>query len=233
MSVWTFIASRSVAEPEREVGLTVTIEGEQWWWGVTYADEVPANVFRDANNLTIPTGVPIKVHLQSDNVIHSFWVPKLGPKMDLIPGRINSMWIQADQPGVYRGQCAEFCGVEHACMGFTVRALPPDAFEDWIEARRRFPVGVSGNAGADPAQTLFEQRCGVCHAIRGTAAQGAVGPDLTFLAERPLMAAGALKNLDLWLADTQGVKPGANMPQIALSDEERTTLVRYLLEKRP
>ncbi len=229
MAVWTLVTTRAVAEQPSRAPFTVEVTGHRWWWEVHYATGSPAADLTTANEIVIPTGVPIRLKLGSDDVIHSFWVPKLAGKMDMIPGHWNTTWFQADVPGTYRGECAEFCGLEHAKMAFTVRALAPAGFRRWA-AYSLAPKHPGASVGRD----LFETRCAACHSVRGTEAGGILGPDLTHVASRATIAAGMLPtspaSFDLWLADTQGVKPGALMPQIPLSAADRGAIVRYLGE---
>lgn len=226
MAVWTFIASRAIAAPSTTPGLAITVTAHRWWWELRYeSPSQPYGVVAGANELVIPVGVPVRLDLKSADVIHDFWVPKLGPKIDMIPGRTNHSWVEADRPGIYVGQCAEFCGVEHGRMAFVVHAVQPHDFETWLE-RQRQPAVTTG-----PARTLFEAKCGACHAVRGTDAAGIYGPDLTHFGSRPTLAAmmpNTRANLNRWLGDTQGVKPGAQMPQIILTPVERTRLVGWL-----
>ena len=227
MAVWTLITTRAVAEQPSAAPFTVEVTGHRWWWEVHYATGNPAADLTSANEIVIPTGVPIRLRLGSTDVIHSFWVPKLAGKMDMIPGHWNATWFQADLPGTYRGECTEFCGFEHAKMAFTVRALPPTAFARWAAAALA-PQALPASTG----RTLFEGRCAVCHAVRGTTAGGILGPDLTHVASRATIAAGLLPtspaSFDRWLAATQAVKPGALMPQVPLARDERAAIVTYL-----
>lgn len=227
LAVWTFIATRAAADPPRPTGLTVEITAHRWWWEIRYRGERPADDFVTANHLVIPVGVPVRVLLKSGDVIHDFWVPKLGPKMDMVPGKTNSTWVEADRAGLYRGQCAEYCGLEHARMAFTVAAVPPADFERW-RAQEQRPQLSLGSRGA----AIFTSACAACHTVRGTEAAGIYGPDLTHFADRPTIAAGILPNTQSarlqWLANTQGVKPGAAMPQIPLSDADRRAVASYL-----
>lgn len=192
--------------------MRVQVTGEMWWWRVVYLDENGREHIRDANELHIPVGRPVMVELASADVVHSFWIPRLGGKMDMIPGRTNRLRIQADAPGVYAGQCAEYCGGPHALMGFVVIAHAPADFVRWQAARA---------APARPAQStgrqLFEQRgCAACHAVSGTTANGLAGPDLSHIASRRSLGAGILPNdrptLSRWIADSQALKPGNRMP---------------------
>jgi len=228
MAVWNFIATRAVAEAPAAPGLTVEVTGHRWWWEIRYRDPgQPDHVITTANQLVIPTGVPVRIDLTSGDVIHDFWVPKLGPKMDMIPGRTNVTWLEARDAGSYRGQCAEYCGLEHARMAFEVTALAPAAFARWMAAERA-PATLPDTRG----QQLFMARCAACHTVRGTGAAGIYGPDLTHFASRPTIAAGLLPNSvaarERWLAETQAVKPGALMPQVELGDADRHAVVHYL-----
>jgi len=217
----------------RESGLTIRVVGHLWWWEVEYPD----HRIITANELTIPAGEPVKLDLTSADVIHSFWVPQLHGKMDLIPGKTNEFWIQALRPGIYRGQCAEYCGQQHAHMGLEVHALPPADFVQWLSDHQQ---PISAPAESEPLDTevtrgkqLFVQHgCGVCHAVKGTPAEGRAGPNLTFIATRRTLAAATLsntrENLLAWIADPQSIKPGAKMPPTHASKEELQAIVAYL-----
>jgi len=234
MTVWSIATVRAVAAPPRKPRLTVEVTGAQWFWDVTYADpEIPAGRFGSANEIVIPTHEPVRLVLRSRDVIHSFWVPKLGGKMDMIPGQTNIHWIEADTPGVYRGQCAEFCGLQHARMAFTVTAVPLDVWQRWrrlqLSGALRRPLD---SAAAATGQNVFLQRCAACHSVRGTGSGGNLGPDLSGLGARPTLAAGTLPNtpanLAYWIGHTQDVKPGSRMPEVQLRADEQAALVAYL-----
>lgn len=229
--IWTLLTLKAVAQPSDPAApLTIGIEAHQWWWQADYRPSESQGNFTTANEIHIPVGVPVRIELRSADVIHSFWVPKLAGKTDVIPGRVNSMWIEAKTPGIYRGQCAEYCGVEHALMAFDVIAEPVDRFKAW-EARE-----ITGRPTLTPAAAqgfaVFDAHCAACHEIRGTSAGGVYGPDLTNLGERNTLAAGMIKNnpqnLTYWIRHTQDVKPGARMPEVPLSDDEMKALVTYL-----
>lgn len=213
----------------RESDLTIEVIGHQFWWEVRYPDQGVIT----ANELHIPAGRPVRLELRSTDVIHSFWVPQLHGKADMLPERTNFFWIQADEPGVYRGQCAEYCGVQHAWMAFYVVALPPDEFDDWIAARRE-PVDdpTDDPLLARGREAFFENKCHTCHAVRGTPAEGRVGPDLTHLASRRSLGAGVLPNtpgnLAGWIANPQAVKPGNRMPRFFLDPDDFHALRAYL-----
>lgn len=227
MAIWSFAATRAIAQPPAKTGLTIEVTAKRWWWDMRYLADSPAGVFTTANEMVIPQGVPVTIRLTSADVIHDFWVPKLGPKMDVIPGKWNATWLQADVPGTYWGACAEFCGLEHAKMRFRVRVLAPADYARW-RAGELEPAVADAGAG----HALFVARCSSCHAVRGGEAGGILGPDLTHMANRTTIAAGLLPNTadgrDRWLADTQGVKPGAEMPTIPMTVPERHALVAYL-----
>jgi cytochrome c oxidase subunit 2 len=217
-------------EPFRDA-MTVHVTGKQWWWQVRYLKGSDA-VADTANEIHVPVGTPVKIRLSSNDVIHSFWVPNLTGKMDLIPGRTNEIWLRADQEGVWRGECAEFCGVQHAHMGFEVVAEPASKFFAWLDAQRQ-PASPPASDVARKGQEVFVQGpCAMCHRIMGTAAGGTVGPDLTHLARRRTIAAAVLPNnrgsLAGWIVNAQGVKPGTQMPRINLSSEDLESLLAYL-----
>jgi len=209
--------------------LTIEVIGQQWWWEVRY----PAHGFETANEIHIPVGQPVAIELRSDNVIHSFWVPELHGKLDLIPGRTNRIVIQADEAGEYRGLCAEFCGVQHANMMFLVIAQPADEFAAWL-AQQQQPAQPPTTALAQAGQAIFlAQNCLNCHAINGTAATGDLGPDLTHLATRRTLGAAMitnnLGNLGGWVANPQQIKPGNLMPAAdGLTGAELQALLAYL-----
>jgi cytochrome c oxidase subunit 2 len=221
------MASATSASPVR-----IQIVGEMWWWRIRYLDERGAVLFDTANELHIPVGRPVELHLATADVLHSFWVPQLGGKLDMIPGRTNVLRIDADAPAVYRGQCAEYCGAQHAKMALHVVAEPVDAFERWLDAQRA-PAGTPAAADHTRGLALFVAHCGMCHTVRGTDAAGAHGPDLTHVASRQFIAAGALPNnegtLAAWIASSQTIKPHNRMPAFAgLPNEDLLALASYL-----
>jgi cytochrome c oxidase subunit 2 len=209
--------------------LHVEVRGEDWWWDVRY----PGTGVRTANDLYLPVGRPIQIRLTSDNVIHSFWVPEIGGKVDVIPGQANYFRFTVEHAGVFRGQCAEFCGVQHANMALYVHALPPGLFGRWLATHGQSPTEPASELAAQGAITFQRESCAGCHTVRGTQAVGTRGPDLTDLATRRTLAAGALentpKNLARWIRDPQRYKPGALMPAVPISSDERTKIVAYLL----
>ncbi len=221
------IGAVPAAHPPGDADAEIVVTGHRWWWQVDYLD---AGV-RAANELYIPVGRRIRLRLDSADVVHSFWVPRLGRKMDMLPGRSNHMWLQADEPGVYQGRCAEFCGTQHAWMAFEVRALEETEYERWLENRAATPTDVPVDGAAAAGRRVFLNRtCTECHAVAGQGASAA--PDLTHVASRDEIGAGVLantpENLRRWLADPQSIKPGCKMPDFRLSDDELDQLVAYL-----
>lgn len=213
--------------------LEIDVIGHQWWWEVHYPDAlVPSRSFVTANEIHIPTHTPVLLRLATRDVIHSLWIPGLHGKRDLIPGRNNKLSIEADEEGIYRGQCAEFCGLQHAHMALIVTAESPAAFERWKSLQQR--------GGATPAtpdrvrgqQVFLSAPCANCHNIEGSDASATLGPDLTHIASRSTLGAGTLMNnrgnLAGWIANAQAIKPGAQMPPNELSAQELHDLTAYL-----
>ena len=221
------------AEPYMKRGaLTVRVQGKQWWWDVRYLGQGGTITARTANEIHIPVGQPVVVELISADVIHSFWVPVLAGKMDLIPGRTNYQWIQADRPGVYRGQCAEYCGAQHAHMGLEVIAEPPDQFARWLDRQKQAAVEPPDAQSNRGRQVFLQGPCAMCHAIRGTEALAQVGPDLTHVGARKWLAAATIPNnrgaLGGWIVNAQDIKPGNHMPRITLPAQDMQDLIVYL-----
>jgi cytochrome c oxidase subunit II len=212
--------------------VTIALTGHQWWWEVEYEDAVPSRRVKTANEIHVPTGRPIAIKVTSTDVIHSFWVPNLQGKRDLIPGYQTAIWLQADSPGRYRGQCAEFCGRQHANMALDVVAQPPAEFEKWIDHQRVAPDQPSGDEERYGQEIFLSRQCVGCHTVLGTPAHGQVGPDLTHVATRPTIAAGTLPNtrdhLAKWVVNAQAIKPGSQMPPNALAAPELQAVIAYL-----
>jgi len=229
-AIWTMLTVSAVAMPRAAGDLSLRVNAAQWWWDVRYQNSDPSQVFDVANEIHIPVGRPVRVELVSSDVIHSFWFPQLAGKMDVIPGQTNVTWLQADHPGVYRGQCGEFCGEQHAHMAMYVYADSPRDYLAWTERQRSAaaPAPASLQRGA----ASFVARCGACHTVRGTGAGGILGPDLTHLMSRRTIAAGLLPNtpgnLSAWIANAPALKPGTRMPALALSGPELSGVVAYL-----
>lgn len=213
-------------------GLSIDLTGHQWWWEVRYNDVDASNIFTTANEIHIPVGVPVRFTLHGGDVIHSFWVPNLAGKKDLIPGKLSTMWLQADKPGVYRGQCAEYCGLQHAKMALWVVAEPQEQFNAWRQNQTQEAVAPSSDEQKRGQQVFFSKTCVMCHAISGTAAGSNIGPNLTHVGSRQMLAAATLVNtrdhMAQWIKDSQTFKPGNRMPQHNLSDGDLQSLVEYL-----
>ena len=230
MSVITGRATAGNTAPGRHLAIEIT--GNQWWWSVRYLNDDPSRIVVTANELHVPVGEPVLIRGLSNDVIHSFWVPNLQGKRDLIPSRVTTEWFEADRPGRYRGQCAEFCGLQHAHMSLWVIAEPRDQFDAWM-ARQLQPAPPPSTPDAQRGQRVFlNNACVLCHSIQGTAAAGQVGPDLTHLASRLAIAAGTLPNnkgnLAGWISDPQGIKPGNHMAVVPIAPEDMQPLVDYL-----
>ncbi|MEP7245345.1 MAG: cytochrome c oxidase subunit II [Gammaproteobacteria bacterium] len=229
-AVWTMFTVAAVAMPARS-DLTLQVTAAQWWWGVRYLSDEPERIFYTANEIHIPVGRPVRIELTSHDVIHSFWIPHLAGKMDVIPGQTNITWLQADEPGIYRGQCGEYCGAQHAHMALYVIA---DTTQDYLAWTRNQLADAAAPASApvQHGEEAFVAHCAACHAIRGTPAGGILGPDLTHLMSRRTIAAGLLANtpgnLAAWIADSQALKPGSRMPALALSGPDLSAVVTYL-----
>jgi cytochrome c oxidase subunit 2 len=227
LAVVTVQATSELRRPEANA-LHVEVVGKRWWWAVSY----PGTGFVTANEVHLPAGRPVEIGLDSDNVIHSFWVPELAGKLDLIPGQHNVLRFTPRKPGRYIGECAEFCGLEHARMGFEVIVENATDFDRWL-ARKRNPPSAPESESALEGETVFQrQSCAGCHTVRGTAAQGTVGPDLTDIGERSTIGARTVANtpanLEAWISDAQYFKPGALMPPIELSNRDLRNLAAYL-----
>jgi cytochrome c oxidase subunit 2 len=230
--VVSIFTDRAIARLPLVDALHIELTGHQWWWEARYDDAEPAHVFVTANELHVPVGRPVIVTLRADDVIHSFWVPSLHGKKDLIPGHDATLSFRADRPGVYRGQCAEFCGYQHANMALFVVADAPEDYERWA-ARQRQPAAEPESAQEARGRDVFvDTTCAMCHTIAGTRAQGRHAPDLTHIASRATLAAGTIPNSAAaraaWIVDPQGIKPGANMPPLALAPEDLAALNAYL-----
>lgn len=231
------VASVGTGKAVSELGngkkrLIVEVTGNQWWWQFRYMNSDPSQILITANELHIPVRMPVLIRGMSNDVIHSFWVPNLHGKRDLIPSRITTEYIQADQPGIYRGQCAEFCGLQHAHMAFYVVAEPEKKFKAWMQSQLQ-PAAPPSDPGLQHGQQAFlNYECVFCHQIRGTTAAGQNAPDLTHFGSRRSIAAGTLPNnlgnLTGWLVNPQRIKPGNHMATIAVNPEDLQPLAQYL-----
>ncbi|MDX1655015.1 MAG: cytochrome c oxidase subunit II [Candidatus Competibacteraceae bacterium] len=214
----------------------IEVTGHQWWWEVRYPD-APAGEVVTANEIHIPAARPVQLLLTSDDVIHSFWVPTLAGKLDLIPGKLNRLWIQADAPGRYRGQCAEFCGLQHARMALLVIAQPQADFDHWLTHQGRTPTAPADALRQRGRAAFLEVGCADCHTVRGTPADGKQGPDLTHVGSRHTLAALTLENtpdnLARWIAHNQALKPGNRMKSFDhLPDTQITAIAAWLASLR-
>jgi cytochrome c oxidase subunit 2 len=213
--------------------LPIEVIGEQYWWRIRYPEDSNQAEFSTANELIVPVGRPIAVSVTAADVIHSFWIPNFGGKIDMIPGRINRLNFTAERPGIYRGVCAEFCGDQHARMAFDVVALEPEAFEAWRAGQAK-PAQEPATPFLERGRQLFRiGGCGSCHVVRGTEAGGQFGPDLTHVGSRRTIGAGQFPNnigtLAGWIANVQHIKPGARMPSYgSLTGEDLRALAGYL-----
>ncbi len=226
--IFTINTEFAVSAPPTPANLTVEVVGHQWWWEVRYPDQQVTT----ANEIHIPVGQSVQVKLTSDTVIHSFWVPQLQAKTDAFPGRTTTTWLKADQSGDYLGNCAEFCGAEHAHMAFHVIAQSPDQFDTWMKGQQQTPPQPVPTDLQKGYQVFIGSSCSYCHAIRGTNASANVGPDLTHLASRETLAAGTLPNtrgnLAGWITSAQNIKPDNKMPSIYINGDDLQALLNYL-----
>ncbi len=225
---FTVHAMRTADPPKTDRAPDLRVVGHQWWWQVDYLQSGVVT----ANEIHIPTGQRLLVELHSADVIHDFWVPRLARKIDVIPGRANRVWLRADEPGVYEGACAEFCGNQHAWMRFIVVAHTPDEFTAWQSMMLHVPAVPSSGIAARGAQIFRDQACINCHTIVGTPGNQRIGPDLTHLATRRIIAGGAAENtpgnLARWLADPNSIKPASHMPNFQLNKSDVAALVAYM-----
>lgn len=229
--IWTLVVTAVVAHPSGKPALTVQVRASQWWWALRYDTGQPSRMFISANEIHIPVGQPVRFEVTSTDVIHSLWVPKLGGKIDVIPGQTNVTWLQADQPGIYRGQCAVFCGAQHARMALQVIAQTPADFHAWQQLQLT-DAPTPATPAESEGQMVFQSHCAGCHTVRGSDAAGLVGPDLSHLMSRRTLAAGALPNtpgkLAGWIVHPQSIKPGSRMPDQVLPGAQLSALIAYL-----
>ena len=238
LTLASFLSDRSLAQVSPEAQgdsrdpLAITVTAQQWWWQVDYDDPIPSQRVSTANELVLPVGRPVDIRLESTDVIHSFWVPSLAGKQDLIPGRHNDIRLLPTKIGRYRGQCAEFCGMQHAHMAFDVTVVSPAEFERWRTRQLATPAPPTTPLAQAGYDYFMNNQCSACHQIAGTPANGRVGPNLTHVASRRSLAAGAMPNnlghLYGWVADPQSQKPGVNMPYIGLEPAQLHAVVAYL-----
>lgn len=228
----TMMTLNAASHTPSSTGLVMDVTAHQWWWEIRYSDASrPFLSFVTANEVHLPVGEPVRVRLQSADVIHSFWLPQIAGKTDVIPGQTNELWVEARQPGASHGMCGEYCGLQHAMMALDVVAEPKAAFDRWADARRA-DAASPASGDARTGEIVFERSCGACHAISGTNALGRMGPDLTHVASRASIGAGALANtpanLQRWILHAPDIKQGARMPEIPLDSAELRAVVTYL-----
>ncbi len=226
-------ASALECAPGTDEASDIHVYGHQWWFEINYTFRDPSQNVTTATELHLPVGRSVTIALETRDVIHSFWVPKLRGKVDLIPGQVNHVRLRASQPGVFEGECAEYCGVQHAHMRLRIVGEARAAYEAWLESQRRPAPEPSTEALALGRRTFESAACGLCHQVRGTGAHGLVGPDLTHVASRERIAGGAFPNdtatLAAWVVHAQDLKPGAQMPDLPqLTGEQLTALTAYL-----
>jgi cytochrome c oxidase subunit II len=231
--VWSTWRSAQLTPQSSSQALTISVTAKMWWWEVRYRDPGSGQEIVTANEIHVPVGQAVYVGLNSADVIHSLWVPALAGKRDMIPGRVTGLTLRADKPGIYRGQCAEYCGAQHARMALHVVALEPDAFKAWL-ASQALPAALPASPLQERGRAVFlEQRCQSCHTIRGVAETARLGPDLTHVGGRLQIGAGTLRThegtLAGWVADPQAVKPGVFMPAASgIDGESLRALAAYL-----
>ena len=232
LAVASFVTDRSMAEAAGNEKLSVTVTGNQWWWDIVYNSNDASKTLHTANELHLPLGVPTRILLDSNDVIHSFWVPSMGGKQDLIPGRENDITIVPRKAGIFRGQCAEFCGVQHAHMALVVVVEPYADFIKWWDHQLQPAPAPTTPLALAGFKYVTSGPCSACHNIGGTSASGQIAPDLTHLASRRSLAAGSMPmsegNLYGWVEDPQSIKPGVRMPTIGLAPEQLHAVVAYL-----
>jgi cytochrome c oxidase subunit 2 len=235
-AVWTFIVLAETSAPPGgdPPSITLDITGHQWWWEAQYHKKgQPKRTFVTANEFHIPVGQPVRIRLRSDNVIHSFWVPELAGKTDVIPGQTNQAWLEAYQPGDYRVQCTEYCGLQHAHMALHVIAQPARQFQAWWNQQIK-PAAAPTTAAEQRGRRVFQGHCAVCHTVRGANffAEGQLGPDLTHVMSRRMIGAGLVPNntghLAAWIANAQALKPGVDMPTMNLTSQQLVDVVSYV-----
>lgn len=211
----------------------IDIEGEQWWWRVRYRASDGREV-ETANEIRVPVGQPVQINLTTADVIHSFWIPELAGKVDMIPGRTNVLQFRPKEAGTYRGQCAEYCGGAHALMGIAAVAMQPEAFSQWMSNEKSVALSPESEAATRGHELFFQKGCPACHTITGTQAVGKLGPNLTHIASRRSLAAERLpmsqENLARWIRHSDRLKPGNKMPSFAeLSQDEVNDIASYLI----
>jgi len=236
-AVWLLPNLRPWSAAGAEGAHRIEVTGEQFWWRVRYLDAEGRILLERANEVRMPVGERVIFIVKSPDVIHSFWIPSLGGKMDMIPGRTNHLMLEASKPGIYRGACAEFCGPSHALMAFHVEAVEASEFEDWLATSRQ-PASAAAGPGAGEGHRLFLRHgCGACHAIDGTEARGTIGPNLTAFGDRGSVGAGTMantpENVARFIRHPSEIKPGSRMPSFGmLPDGDAESIATYLAALR-
>jgi cytochrome c oxidase subunit 2 len=232
LTLFSYFTDRALVQAAAQPQLEVKIKARQWWWEIEYSDPDPSRQLRTANELHLPVDTNVKITLESQDVIHSFWVPNLHGKQDMIPGRTNDIELKATQLGVYRGICGEFCGLQHSKMHLDVVVESQDDYNGWFDKQLQSPPPPADPAAQRGQQEFMASACNMCHAISGTDAAATNGPDLSHVASRRSIAAGALQNnpenLRSWIANPQAIKPGNHMPIVSLSTDQLDALTAYL-----
>jgi cytochrome c oxidase subunit 2 len=227
-----FVTGNAVYATADPNALSIKVTGHQWWWQVEYQDPQPSQIMTTANEIHVPVGKPVKVELQSSDVIHSFWVPNMNGKKDLVPGHPTTTWFTANRAGEFRGQCAEYCGEQHAHMRLVLVAQSPDAFSKWLETQKKSAPEPRTESQRHGREVFLSSQCVMCHTIQGTNARATLGPDLTHIGSRSMIGAGELPNsrgyLAGWILNASALKPGARMPPNQLSPDDLNALLDYL-----
>lgn len=228
VGLYAWSISEAIALADRPEGQQIEVVGHQWWWEVRY----PADGVTTANEIHISAGVPVRVRVSSADVIHSFWVPRLLGKIDLIPGDTNDVWMRADSVGQFLGMCAEYCGIQHAHMRFMVVSQSADEYAAWLASEKEPARAAAAPSEVEGARDFMETGCAGCHTVRGTAAAGVAGPDLTHFASRLTIGAGTLPNtrgnLAGWIANPQHIKPGNLMPELPITGPQLQSILDYV-----
>ena len=233
MLIDSFRTSHQTAVLAAQPALKINVYGHMWWWEVEYPmDEQPYRMVRTANEIHVPVGAVVDIHGTSRDVIHSFWAPNIHGKKDLLPGYQNDLTLRVDEPGTWRGQCAEFCGLQHAHMAFDIVAQSRDDFDKWYVQQLSASAEPATPQAAHGREVFLTHTCVMCHTVRGTSANSHIGPDLTHVASRSMIAAGTLKNdrgnLTGWVANAQSIKPGCRMPPNPMPASDLNDLITYL-----
>jgi cytochrome c oxidase subunit 2 len=228
-----FATGRAVAGYRGNEGaMTIQVIGHQWWWEIVYEDSVPERRITTSNEIHLPVGRPVLIKTDSRDVNHSVWLPNIAGKRDNLPGYTGMLWLRVDRPGIYTGQCAEFCGHQHAKMRLTLVAHSPEDFSKWYQAQRLPAAEPTDSTRLRGQEVFLAAPCVMCHTIRGTPAGARLGPDLTHIGSQLTIGAGSLPNtrghLASWIVDSQRIKPGNRMPPIALNPNDLNALVHYL-----